>query len=102
MKTLQSKVEDMLAQYPICRDSDRILISAIYSTYYGVDVKHESFTDVMMRDNLPSFDSIGRARRKAQEEYPELRGSAESQERRKENEKRVLAYVRDRKERKHG
>ena len=79
LKTMQSKVEDILAQYPKARDNDKILVGGIYALYYDVDVHHETFADVIMREDLPNFETIRRCRQKAQADYPELRGKKDKE-----------------------
>ena len=74
LNKMQTKVEHILEEYPATRDSDRMLIGAVYAIYYGVDVRNEPFGKVLANDNLPSFETIGRCRRKAQEENEALRG----------------------------
>lgn len=73
LKTLQSKVEDVLARYAVTRDDDKLLIGSIYALYYDVDM-NAPFKEVLLNDKLPSFESIRRCRQKAQEEHAELRG----------------------------
>ena len=93
LKTMQSRVEFCLETYPICRDDDNMLIGAIYSLFYDVDAKRTTFKEVLLRNDLPSFETIRRCRQKAQEQRPELRGTRYAQKKRKDNEKRVREYV---------
>lgn len=88
---MQDKVEHILTQYPITRDDDRMLIGAIYALYYDVDIKHESFASVLANGKLPSFETIGRCRRKAQEENEELRGKRDKE--RIELQKEYIEYA---------
>lgn len=71
------KVKDMvvfeLENRPETRDSDRILISKVYEDFFGI--KNEPFFEVLMRDDVPNFESIRRCRAKAQEVRPDLRAS---------------------------
>lgn len=71
------KVKDMvvfeLANRPETRDSDRVLISKVYEDFFGI--KNEPFFEVLMRDDVPNFESIRRCRAKAQEVRPDLRAS---------------------------
>lgn len=91
LKTLQSKVEDILAQYPKARDNDRILIGGVYHLFYGVDVYNTSFADVLFNEDVPSFESIRRCRQKAQEQYPDLRGKRDKE--RLEAQKAYIEYA---------
>ena len=93
LKTMQARVEFCLETYPICRDDDNMLIGAIYSIFYDVDVKRTTFKEILMRNDLPSFETIRRCRQKAQEQRPELRGTRYAQKKRKANEERVREYV---------
>ena len=95
LKTMQARVEFCLETYPICRDDDNMLIGAIYSIYYDIDVKHMTVKELLLCKDLPSFETIGRCRRKAQEQRPELRGTRYAQKRRKDNEERIKEYVRE-------
>lgn len=71
------KVKDMvvfeLENRPETRDSDRVLIQKVYEDFFGI--KDEPFFDVLMRDDVPNFESIRRCRAKAQEVRPDLRAS---------------------------
>lgn len=73
------KVKDMvlfeLENRPETRDSDRVLILKVYEDFFSI--KTESFFDVLMRDDVPNFESIRRNRAAIQRENPELRASAE-------------------------
>lgn len=95
LEKLQDKVEYCLEKFERCRDDDRLLIGAVYYKFYGVDPRTVYFVDVIKRDDLASFESIRRCRQKAQERRPELRGSREARKRRKEQEQRVRAYVKE-------
>lgn len=56
---------------PATRNSDRALVYSIYKKF-GVNAG-ESFEDVLFNENLPSFETIRRARQKAQADFPNLR-----------------------------
>ena len=56
---------------PATRNSDRALIYSIYKKF-GVNAG-ESFEDVLFNEDLPSFETIRRARQKAQADFPNLR-----------------------------
>ena len=76
MEKLQ-KVKDMvrfeLENRPETRNSDRLLIVKVYEDYFGV--KNDPFVDVLMRDDLPNFESIRRNRAAIQRAEPSLRAS---------------------------
>lgn len=71
------KVKDMvvfeLENRPETRDSDRILISKVYEDFFGI--KNEPFFEVLMRGDVPNFESIRRCRAKVQEVRAGLRAS---------------------------
>ncbi len=79
-------VKSILEAQPDARDYDEVLLLALISKY-GYDYKTVKFLDVirdMYNRKLPTFESITRARRKCQEEFPELRGTKETQQAREQ------------------
>ena len=81
LKKLEDKVRWCLVNYPLTRNNDRYLIGAVYTHFYNVDSR-EPFRSILLNDKLPSFESIGRARRKIQETDETLRGDKKSEEKR--------------------
>lgn len=73
IKEVKDVVLNELSMHPETRDSDRILIAYVYRDFFGI--ADEPFEEVMMMSDLPSFETIRRARQKAQEHDPALRGS---------------------------
>lgn len=76
-KDIYNKVAKILTEYPHARDDDNFLIAILYRNFYGVG--GASFFEVMInmkRLELPSPESITRARRKLQEEYPLIYGAS--------------------------
>lgn len=71
MKNIYNTVIEILIAEPRTRNSDRLLTEAYYARM-GVDIGAPWFV-VNRNKDLPSCESIGRTRRKAQEKYPELR-----------------------------
>lgn len=80
-KTVKDRVKQLLMQYPSCRDNDQRL----KWNYWFFQLKHEhnsdmnevsatSFAHLQIKGKLTDGDVITRARRKMQEEHPELRG----------------------------
>ena len=92
LKTLEQKVRYCLVQFPATRNNDRTLIGAVYAYFYNVDLL-DSFLTVIRDDKLPSFESIGRARRKIQEKDESLRGDKKTEERRMEAQKEFIEYA---------
>lgn len=73
LKTIEQKALWELENNPSTRDSDRNLVTAVYMDFYGM-TEVTPFVDVMY-SRLPSYESIGRARRKIQEtRRPERQG----------------------------
>jgi hypothetical protein len=73
-KLLQNRVEMLLRAKPIDRNSDFALILDYIDTYC-IDTDEITLKEALnhAKDfNVPSFESITRARRKVQELYPEL------------------------------
>ncbi len=90
LKRMQDKVEYLLTKYPVTRDDDRMLIGAVYAHFYGVDI-NAPFKEVLLNDKLPSFETIGRCRRKAQEGNEALRGKRDKE--RIELQKEYIEYA---------
>lgn len=78
---IREEVVDILQRNKLARDNDAVLIGELFLKY-GYDCKITPFAVIlkkMYEGELPSFESITRARRKAQELYPELRASEDVQ-----------------------
>ena len=90
LKTMQSKVEWVLAKFPQTRDNDKLLVCVIYARFYKVNL-HDSFKTVMTNEYLPSTETIRRCRQKAQEQHPELRGKRDRE--RLERQKEFVEYA---------
>ena len=77
MKDYYNKVKAMLIQIPETRDDDMLLYAKFcYQNGYVNDFTY--FMSAMCnakKNGLPSFESITRARRKVQEQCPELVGT---------------------------
>ena len=70
LRTLQEKVEAVLERSLKARGNDNYLAYRIYHQFYHVN----PYEALVYQDEkkLPSVESIGRCRRKAQQERPEL------------------------------
>lgn len=90
------KYEDMifleLKQHPETRNSDRLLALRIWQDFYGVS-SWTPVSEVMLNENLPSVESLGRVRRKIQEKDESLRGTRRKEKDRMDQQKKVLDYV---------
>ena len=80
LKDVKTKVEQLLINNPKTRDCDNLLVATYYFYESGGKEALQSqsafdFLKKMSNGELTSFESISRARRKIQEQYPELRGN---------------------------
>lgn len=90
-KDIYNKVAKVLKEYPRARDDDNFLLAIFYRNFYGVG--SASFFEVMINLKnleLPSPESITRARRRLQEEMPLVYGA--SGQVRKERAKEQRSY----------
>lgn len=77
---LYDRVKKILVNTPRARDSDKILAWEVWRELKVTHFDNHYFDSAITLENFlkaPSLESIGRARRKIQEEYPELKGSEE-------------------------
>ena len=92
---VQDRVKFLLERYPEVRDSDKLLWLTYNChfnnlkevTYTG---KYENLKAWLLREEVPVFESLSRARRKIQEENPELAGE---KTKRLIEEKKVRSYT---------
>lgn len=78
----QGKVKTLLEKYPILRDNDKKLYLAYLNIYHFLKHRldrhpnnaYQIFTEILLDENTPMFESVSRARRKIQEENKNLRG----------------------------
>lgn len=76
-ETVYDRVRNVLVRYPETRDSDKLLCLAIYSLGYGLKSHASSYEDLrawLLSSEVPTFETITRARRKIQEKEEGLRG----------------------------
>lgn len=87
----------ILENYPEARDSNDVLIATydklfctapVGASHYEIQINRRFY-------NLPTTDSIGRAKRKALETRPDLRGSRASRKRRRELQEVYREFARD-------
>lgn len=79
IKNIQDVVKDALIRYPKYRDDDNKLVAYIWwkhlkNNNIPEDIIAMDFLQLYAKNELPQADAITRARRKIQEENPELRG----------------------------
>lgn len=93
MNNITQMVWFCLEQYPETRSSDRSLILHIYSEFYGVF--NQPFFKVLDRNDLPSFESIRRARQKIQAENEDLRADKPVEDIRIAKQEEYIEYSRE-------
>lgn len=95
LKTIEGKVRAILEKDEEARDDDMALYLAVCNACLkGTGAM--PFAEVMSQYKylgLPSFESVGRTRRKLQEKHPELLGSVRMQRLRAAGEKAYRNYA---------
>ena len=78
IKNIQEQVQVMLENYPKLRDNDnRLFMSLILMLDKELkDQSVKEFTKKFITGHYPAMESVTRARRKVQEEFPHLRGES--------------------------
>jgi hypothetical protein len=78
IKNIQEQVQVMLENYPKLRDNDnRLFMSLILMLDKELkDQSVKEFTKKFITGRYPAMESVTRARRKVQEEFPHLRGES--------------------------
>ena len=77
IKRVKPLVEQLLKEFPLTRDNDNLLLLKVWAEQDNTLRKEKLFSDFsigMIAGKYMKFESVSRARRKAQEENPELRG----------------------------
>lgn len=91
-------VKFLLEKYPELRDNDYLLWLAVIERTTTDDVALNitvgEFLKIAKYMKIPPYISVARARRKLQEQYPELRATAETRAARAEQEKQYEEYAR--------
>lgn len=67
-------VLDLLRKQPELRDSDNLLVATIWNKLTPNVVTKIRILQLLAEGELPSPQSIGRVRRRIEQDYPELRG----------------------------
>ena len=92
-------VKEILENNRRSRNSDTYLyLQVLYKVglIKGIDVNAMSVTEFLLKRNelgFPCFETVGRARRKLQQEYPELAGSEDVEAQRVINERVFKDYA---------
>ena len=70
-------VKEILEQKPRARDCDFVLYGFVLNKYgYSVSIPFNEVANLVKAEELPSMETVGRARRKVMELYPSLRGDS--------------------------
>ncbi|MBZ0934982.1 hypothetical protein KWK86_004825 [Clostridioides difficile] len=97
LKTIESKVRAVLEKDEEARNDDMLLYLKVCNSCLK-DTGAMPFAEVMMQYKflgLPSFESVGRTRRKLQAEFPELAGTVRVQKLRAAQEKAYRKYAKE-------
>ena len=98
---LSNRVKHILEANESARNSDNVLYLHVLRSYgeeQGMDIDKMSVPMLLLHCKdmgLPSLESMGRARRKVQEMYPELKASDDVQAMREEQEEAYRAFARE-------
>lgn len=97
LKTIEGKVKSVLQKNEDARNDDMVLYLALCNLYLK-DAGTMPLAEIMTRHKelgLPSFESVGRTRRKLQEKYPELLGITRVRRIRAAGEKAYRKYAKE-------
>ena len=78
LKKMHDMVKEILTNYPITRDDDRLVIGAVYALYYDVDM-NTPFKEILLDKHLPNYETIRRCRQKVQADNEALRGKKDAE-----------------------
>lgn len=100
LRKISDLVKAMLVEDEMCRNSDSYLylrVLSVIAERKSIDLRDITIPNFLVNLHgsvFPSFSSVRRARRKAQEHNPELRACEKVQEYRAENEAEYRAFAR--------
>ena len=97
LKTIERKVRTILAKNEDARNDDMVLYLVLCNACLK-DAGALPLAEIMTQYKylgLPSFESVGRTRRKLQAKYPELAGNARVRRLRAEGEKAYRQYAKE-------
>ena len=97
LKTIEGKVRAVLQENEDARNDDMVLYLALCNLYLK-DAGAMPLAQILLNHKelgLPSFESVGRTRRKLQEKCPELLGSVRMQKIRAKGEKAYRGYAKE-------
>ena len=85
-KIIDTRVQEILEQFPETRENDHKLYSKYLETYYYLEFNKKIFENYT-EYNIPPFSSIERSARDIKNKYTNLKGNADTQVKRAEAEK---------------
>ena len=91
LHSIEDTIKLILEKNKETRSNDRLLFLA-YLEEVGYNT-NKSVADFLLDENAPNMETIGRARRKIQETYPELQADAKTKAKRKEKEEVFTQYA---------
>lgn len=97
LRTIEDKVRAILKKDEEARNDDMVLYLKVCNSYFK-DSRGDAFAEVMSQYRylgLPSFESVGRTRRKLQAEHPEILGSIRIQKIRAKQEQNYRRYAKE-------
>lgn len=92
---LHTRVLKVLNEYPETRSDDSTLHAKILELYYGKEYLTQPYIITLSDKSLPKLESVGRARRKCQELYPELMADEDVEAARELKEEEYKDYARN-------
>ena len=101
LKELSNRVKRVLQENEKARNSDNILYLYVLRSYgeeKGLDIDNMSVPMLLLHCKdlgLPSLESMGRARRKVQELYPELKANNDVQAMKEEREETYKKFAKE-------
>ena len=101
LRELSNRVKNILETNEKARNSDNVLYLYVLRSYgeeKGLDIDKMSVPMLLLHCKdmgLPSLESMGRARRKVQELYPELRANDDVQAIKEEQEEAYRTFARE-------
>lgn len=98
IKTIESRVLNILLEYPDTRGSDFVLY-ARYLQEHNPELKNVGLIYALTeakRLKMPNYETVTRARRKVQHKIPELKPETATRRKREESEKAFREYAKER------
>ena len=92
LRRIQDIVEYQLKHDEGTRNSDDYLYIKVLE-YVKPNITQRPFAEVLQSDSIPSYESVGRARRKIQAEKPWLKACEAVQRYRADNEQKYREYA---------